>query len=145
METKRKTFFIEGEITAAFIAESIAKHSTKKEIGAHSIFLGQVRNDDIGGKKVIAIDYSCYEEMADEVLHEIREAAFSKFQLTCMHVFHSTGKVEAGKISLFVFTSSPHRKNAIDACSWVVDEIKTRVPIWGKELLENESFVWKNT
>jgi molybdopterin synthase catalytic subunit len=140
---KKHSVFIQGEIPPSFISESIAKHSHKKEIGAHSIFLGQVRNDMINGKKVMAIDYSCYEEMANETFHEIREAAFSKFDLTCMHIYHSLGRVDAGKISLFVFTSSQHRKNAMEACSYVVEEIKTRVPVWGKEMLEDETYVWK--
>ena len=140
---KFKQVFVAGEISPAMIADSIAKHSHKKEIGAHSIFLGQVRDDLIDGKKVVAIDYFCYEEMANEVFHTIREEAFSKFQLTCMHAYHSLGRVEAGKISLFVFTSSPHRKNATDACSFVVEEIKKKAPVWGKEILEDESFAWK--
>ena len=135
--------FVPGDISPSFIADSISKHSSKKEIGAHSIFLGQVRDDMINGKKVVAIDYSCYEEMANDVFHEIREAAFSKFELTCMHIYHSLGRVGAGKISLFVFTSSMHRKNAIDACSYVVEEIKSKVPVWGREILEDETYVWK--
>ena len=143
-EKKKQSVFVTAEISPSFIAESISKHSHKKEIGAHSIFLGQVRDDEINGKKVIAIDYSCYEEMANEVFHEIREATFSKYNLTCMHIYHSKGRVDAGKISLFVFTSSPHRKNAIDACSYVVEEIKSKVPVWGKEILEDEASVWKH-
>ena len=140
---KKHSVFIEGEILPSMIAGSIEKHSAKKEIGAHSIFLGQVRDDMIDGKKVTAIDYSCYEEMAGDVFHEFREAAFSKFSLTCMHIYHSLGRVEAGKISLFVFTSAPHRKNAIDACAFVVEEIKSKAPVWGKEILEDETFAWK--
>ncbi len=142
-EKKTRSVFTPGEISPEMISESIAKHSTKKKIGAHSIFLGQVREDIIEGKKVVAIDYSCYEEMANDVFHEITETTFSKFNLTCMHIYHSLGRVDAGKISLFVFTSSPHRKNAIDACSYVVEEIKSKAPIWGKEILEDETYVWK--
>jgi molybdopterin synthase catalytic subunit len=138
-----RKLFVDGEILPSLISESIASHSGKKEIGAHSIFLGQVRNDEIDGKKVTAIEYTCYEEMAADVFHEIRESAFAKFNLTCMHMYHSIGKVDAGKISLFVFTSSKNRKNAIEACSYIVEEIKAKAPVWGKEILEDESFVWK--
>jgi molybdopterin synthase catalytic subunit len=140
---KKHAVFIDGDISAAFISESISKHSHKMEIGAHSIFLGQVREDMINGKKVVAIDYSCYEEMANDVFHEIREAAFAKFELTCMHIYHSLGRVDKGKISLFVFTSSKHRKNALEACGYIVEEIKSKVPVWGKEILEDETYVWK--
>ena len=144
METKKKKkVFVEGAISPQFIADSIAKHSTKTSIGAHDIFLGQVRADEINGKIVQAIDYSAYEDMADDKFHEIREAAFGKFDLTCMHIYHSTGKVKAGEICLFVFTSSKHRDMAFNACRWVVEEIKANVPIWGKELFEDENYVWK--
>src|SRR5438552_2418030 len=138
-EKKPKNIFVTGAIAPAFIAESIQKHSTKTDIGAHSIFLGQVRRDVIEGKPVAAIEYTTYEEMALEKMHEIREAIFAKFNLTCMHVHHSLGRVAAGEISLFVFTSSKHRKVAIAACEEVVERIKAELPVWGKELFEDES------
>jgi len=144
METiKPKNIFLQGAISPAFIADSIQKHSTKTNIGAHSLFLGQVRNDVIDGKPVEAIEYSTYEEMALEHMHKIREAIFKKYQLTCMHVHHSLGIVKAGGISLFVFTSSEHRKAAIDACEEVVERIKKELPVWGKELFEDASYQWK--
>ena len=90
-----------------------------------------------------AIEYTCYEEMANEKMHEIREAIFAKYDLTCMHVYHSLGKVATGEISLFVFTSSKHRKAAINACEELVENIKSSLPIWGKELFTNESYQWK--
>ncbi len=142
-DKKKHKVLIPGPITPEFIASSIAKHSTKTNIGAHDIFLGQVRNDTIGEKTVLAIDYTSYEEMAEEKFHEIREAAFGKFNLTCMHIYHSTGTVKAGEISLFVFVSSTHRADAFDACRFIVEEIKANVPIWGRELFEDETHSWK--
>ena len=141
--TKPKNIFMLEAISSAFIADSIQKHSTKTNIGAHNIFLGQVRNDVIEGKQVVAIEYSTYEEMALEQMHKIREAIFQKYQLTCMHVYHSLGMVKAGEISLFVFTSSEHRKAAIDACEEVVEKIKKELPVWGKELFKDASYQWK--
>ncbi len=142
-EKKRKNVFIEGAILPSFIADAIAKHSTKKDIGAHSIFLGQVRNDVINDMEVKAIDYTAYNEMAEEKFHEIRESAFEKYSLTCMHIYHSLGRVNSGEISLFVFTSSRHRKDAIEACSYIVNRIKEEAPVWGKEIFEDESYIWK--
>ena len=142
-ERKPKNIFTPGAIPATFIAESIQKHSTKTGIGAHSIFLGQVRSDVIENKQVSAIDYTAYEDMALEKMHEIREAIFAKYSLTCMHVHHSLGKVEAGDICLFVFTSSKHRRAAIDACNETVERIKAELPIWGKEILEDQTHQWK--
>ena len=60
-----------------------------------------------------------------------------------MHIYHSLGKVNVGGISLFVFTSSKHRKPAIEACSELVERIKKELPVWGKEMFEDESYIWK--
>lgn len=143
MEKKPKNIFVDGPIKADFIADSIQKHSSKKDIGAHSIFLGQVRNDVIDGKTVSAIDYTTYEEMALEKMHVIREHIFEKYALTCMHIHHSLGSVKAGEISLFVFTSSKHRKASIDACEELVERIKKELPVWGKEIFEDATYQWK--
>lgn len=142
-EKKKHNVFKEGAISPVFISDSIASHSKKQNIGAHAIFLGQVRNDSIDGNKVAAIDYTCYREMAEEKLHGIREAAFAKHDLVCMHIYHSLGSVKAGEICLFVFVSSKHRKASFHACEEIVEQIKKEVPIWGKEIFENESHTWK--
>jgi molybdopterin synthase catalytic subunit len=60
-----------------------------------------------------------------------------------MHVYHSLGRVEKGQISLFVFISSPHRKAAIEACEETVERIKKELPVWGREMLENQDNRWK--
>ncbi|EDM38061.1 moaE-like protein [Pedobacter sp. BAL39] len=144
MDNKKiKNIFSTGPIEPAFIADSIGKHSSKTAIGGHSIFMGQVRKDEVDGRFVTAIEYTAYEEAALEKMHEIREAIFAKYPLSCMHIHHSLGTVKAGAICLFVFTSSAHRKPAIDACAEVVERIKTELPIWGKELFDNDTHQWK--
>jgi molybdopterin synthase catalytic subunit len=142
-EKKLRNIFVQGAIEPSFIADSISKHKTKTNIGGHSIFLGQVRADEIEGKTVAAIEYTAYEEMALEKMYEIREAIFEKYPLVCMHVYHSLGKVAAGEICLFVFTSSKHRKVAIEACEETVERIKAELPVWGKELFADETNQWK--
>ncbi len=141
--SKEKNIFITGPIAASFIGDSIQSHQAKTSIGAHSIFLGQVRADIIEDKQVTAIEYTCYEEMALQLMHNIREAIFEKYPLTCMHIYHSIGKIAAGEICLFVFTSSKNRKAAIDACSEVVERIKNELPIWGKEFFLDGTDQWK--
>lgn len=138
-----RNIFVQGPISPAFISEKIAAHSDKTNIGGHSIFLGQVRADEKEGKAVVSIDYTAYEEMALEKMHAIRQETFNKYDLTCLHVYHSLGQVKAGEISLFVFTSSGHRKPAIDACAEIVERIKAELPVWGREILSDESHVWK--
>ncbi len=142
-DKKPKNVFIQGAISSEFIGDSIAKHQTKTSIGAHNIFLGQVRADEVNNKRVSAIEYTAYEDMANAKFHEIREAAFEKFELTCMHIYHSLGTVNAGEICLFVFVSSPHRKAIFDALEFIVEEIKAHVPVFGKEIFEDDSYQWK--
>ncbi len=142
-ERKIKNPFVQGAISPQFIAESIAKHQTKTNIGAHEIFLGQVRADEINGKVVSAINYSCYEEMAKEEMHKIREETFEMFDLSCMHIYHSLGEVKTGEICLFVFVSSARRKEVYKALKHLVEAIKERLPVFGKELFQDNTYVWK--
>jgi len=142
-DKKPKNVFQEGAISSDFIGNSIYKHQTKTSIGAHNIFLGQVRADDINGKTVAAIEYTAYEDMANQKFHDIREAAFENFDLTCMHIYHSLGTVKAGEICLFVFVSSPRRKVVFKALEYIVEAIKADVPVFGKEIFEDETHQWK--
>lgn len=142
-DKKTKNVFVQGPIPSEFIGQSIAKHQAKTSIGAHNIFLGQVRADNINGKVVSAIEYTAYEAMANEKFHDIREATFQKFNLTCMHIYHSLGLVKSGEICLFVFVSSPRRKEVFKALEYVVEEIKAKAPVFGKEIFEDESHQWK--
>ncbi|MDC3259995.1 molybdenum cofactor biosynthesis protein MoaE [bacterium] len=144
MEKKTpKSIFIEGPISPEKIANSIAHHQVKTNIGAHDIFLGQVRADEVDGKTVRAIDYSAHTEMAEKEVHIIRESAFEKYDLTCMHIYHSIGIVNAGELCLFVFVSSKHRNDAFDACRYIVEEIKKKTPIFGREIFEDDAHQWK--
>jgi molybdopterin synthase catalytic subunit len=102
-----------------------------------------VRADEVDGKTVAAIEYTTYQDMALQKMHEIRERMFTSYNLTCMHVHHSLGTVNTGEICLFVFTSSRHRKMAIDACSETVELIKAELPVWGKEIFADDTHQWK--
>ena len=138
-----KKVFIEGPISSAFIGDAIARHQSKTSIGAHNIFLGQVRADEMEGKSVAAIEYTCYEELANEKLHEIREEAFQKFDLICMHIYHSLGTIKTGEVCFFVFVSAKRRKEVYSATEWIVNQVKDRTPIFGKEIFEDQSHQWK--
>lgn len=155
----RRDIFTEGPITPAFIAESIAKHATRHDIGAHEIFLGQVRADVVQGHTaasatalttdneqlatVTAIEYTAYRDMANEQMIAIREEAFARWPITCLHVHHSQGIINAGELCFFVFASSTHRTAAREAVAYVTDEVKKHLPIFGKEILEDGEHVWK--
>lgn len=138
-----KNIFTEGGISPIFIAESIAKHQSKTAIGAHDIFMGAVRADVVDGKTVEAIEFTANECMANQVCHDIKEETFVKFPIHCMHIHHSIGKVNAGEICIFVFVSAAHRKTVFEALPFVVNSIKAKAPIFGKELFEDASYQWK--
>ncbi|MBV6405649.1 MAG: molybdenum cofactor biosynthesis protein MoaE [Flavobacteriales bacterium] len=140
---KVKSIFVEGPILPERIAASIAAHQSRTGIGAHDIFLGQVRADVVDGRSVAAIEYSAYVPMAEEAMHRIREETFALWDLSCMHVYHSLGRVEAGAICLFVFVSAPHRQAAFDACRHVVEGIKAHLPVFGREVFEDQGHQWK--
>lgn len=140
---KIKNVFRVGAISAEMIGKSIAAHQSKTDIGAHEIFLGQVRADEIDGKVVKAIEYTAHEEMANQTFYEMREATFEKFDLSCMHIYHSLGTVNAGEICLFVFVSSAHRLAAREALAYLVEEIKSKGQVFGKEIFEDNSHQWK--
>jgi molybdopterin synthase catalytic subunit len=149
---KMKDIFVEGPIDPTFIATSITKHATRTDIGAHEIFLGQVRADThdrgTGGKfpapTVNAIAFTAYRDMALERMTIIREEAFTRWpSMTCLHVHHSLGTIKAGQLCFMVFASAPHRVAAREAVAWVVDRIKAELPIFGREVLSDETHIWK--
>lgn len=140
---EKKNIFIKGAISPNFISESITKHQSKHSIGGHNIFLGQVRADTIENKTIAAIDFTAYEYMALEQVTEIREEAFKTFDLTCIHIYHSLGVVKAGEICFFVFVSAKHSKELYAATEYIVNIIKKKVPIFGKEIFEDDSHQWK--
>lgn len=147
---KPRDIFVEGPIDPAFIATSIAKHATRTDIGAHEIFLGQVRADPVGlgsvdpASTVCAIEYTAYRDMANEQMTAIREEAFARWPgMTCLHVHHSLGTIKAGELCFMVFASAPHRREAREAVAWVTDAVKERLPIFGRELFEGGGHTWK--
>jgi molybdopterin synthase catalytic subunit len=82
--------------------------------------------------------------MALESMTSIREEAFTKWpSMTCLHVYHSLGSIPAGQLCFMVFASAPHRIAAREAVAWVVDRIKSELPIFGREILSDSTHLWK--
>jgi len=136
-------YLYQGPIDPQFIADTVAKQSSQTDVGGHDLFLGQVRADDVDGKKVSAIDYSAYDEMIDKTVKNIKESIFGKYdQVKSICVKHSVGPVKAGEMSLFVMVSSAHRRQAFEACQEAVELIKFTLPVWKKEVFEDGSHKW---
>ena len=137
-------YLINGPITQKVITHLMEKMGEKTDSGGHSVFLGQVRADEINGKKVKAIEYSAYEGMVKVEADKIKETILSEFgEAKSIEIIHSTGIVKAGEISLFVLVSAGHRHQAIHACSKTVELIKEKLPVWKKEIFDDDSQEWK--
>jgi molybdopterin synthase catalytic subunit len=135
---------VNGPVTLEIIAEFIGNISDRKDSGGHSVFLGQVRADENDGKKVRAIDYSAYDTMVEAEAEKIRQTVLSEFSdAKSIHIVHSKGLVNAGEISLFVIVSAGHRQQAFQACSRTVELIKERLPVWKREIYDDDSHKWK--
>lgn len=135
---------INGPVTQEIISLIIGKSNIRTDTGAHSVFLGTVRADVIEGKAVVAIEYSAYEAMVKAEVLKIKELIFSEFQeVKIIDILHSTGIVRTGENSLFVLVSAGHRHQAINACAQAVELIKVRLPVWKKEIFDDNSAHWR--
>jgi molybdopterin synthase catalytic subunit len=133
-----------GPISPETISQLVEKMSRKTDCGGLSMFLGQVRADEEEGKKVKAIEYSSFVELANVEAEKIIKEIFSEFlDVKSIDIIHSTGVVRAGGISLLVLVSAGHRHQAMQACSKAVELIKERLPVWKKEIFEDDSHIWK--
>lgn len=135
---------VQGPISPDFVSQKISEHQSKKNIGANSFFLGQIRADEKEGRYTTGIEYSAYEDMVGKVVSEIKDDLFSRYDdLICLHIYHSTGLVRVGEVSLMVLISSGHRKQAFPALQECVELIKEKLPVWKKEIYEDGSHFWK--
>jgi len=120
------------------------KMGDKYSAGGHSVFMGQVRADIADGKTVKAIEYSAYEIMVKAEADKIVAEILSEFtDAQSVDILHSLGTVKAGELSLFVLVSAGHRQQAIKACEKTVEMIKERLPVWKKEIFEDDSHIWR--
>lgn len=106
------------------------------EAGAINVFLGVVRNNNIG-RSVQYLEYDAYPSMAEKVMAELAGQAKERFGLIEVAVLHRTGRLEIGETSLLIAVSCGHRAESFGAGHWLVDEIKKRVPVWKKEVWDN--------
>jgi molybdopterin synthase catalytic subunit len=139
-----KKYLITGPVTPDIISSLIDSIGERKGSGGHSVFLGQVRADTVGVKKVKGIEYSAYETMVKAEADKIISSILSEFNdVTAVEILHSTGIVKAGEISLFVLVSAGHRHQAMQACSKTVELIKEKFPVWKKEIFEDSTHEWR--
>ncbi|PKK86563.1 MAG: hypothetical protein CVT48_00440 [Thermoplasmata archaeon HGW-Thermoplasmata-1] len=101
-------------------------------------FVGTVRDDDNEGR-VKGMAFEAYEELALPVMREMADEAKERFGVTGVAIVHRTGGLSVGDNIVFVGVSAPHRKQGFSAICWLMDELKQRLPVWKKELLQDGS------
>lgn len=111
------------------------------ECGAIATFAGTTR-DTFEGKTVLELRYEAYVPMAIRCLKSICSSARSSWNVHSIAAAHKLGTVPVGETSVFVAVSAVHRADALDACKYLIDEIKASVPIWKKEVYANGE-IWK--
>ena len=110
--------------------------------GGTVVFLGSVRRGAEDGP-VAAIDYDAYEEMASAEFERIVTAALQRWPEAGFAAQHRLGEVPPGEPSIAVVAAAGHRAEAFEACRWVIDEAKRRLPIWKKERFDDGSEHWR--
>ncbi len=109
---------------------------THASAGGIVVFEGVVR-DNARGKQVRYLEYDVYPEMAVQQIREIVAEAERRWGVERVAVAHRVGKLEIGEASVIIVVASPHRGEAFDACCYIIDTLKTTVPIWKKEVATN--------
>ena len=110
------------------------------EDGAIAVFEGIVRNHS-RGRHTLYLDYEAYEEMALTEMESLAEQALKDFEIRDLAIVHRLGRLDIGETSVLIVVASAHRGAAFDACRWLIDTLKRKVPIWKKEFFEDGA-VW---
>ena len=136
-----------AEVSAAISAEpldigaAIGAAGTPSS-GAVAVFIGTVRSTpsgEVDDRSVIRLEYEAHPELAEQTLRDLARAAAAKWDLDRIVAIHRTGTCEIGEPTVVIACSAAHRAEALDACRWLIDEIKTTVPIWKREVYTDGS------
>ncbi len=130
-----------ASITRELIQTQQILESLKRgEDGAALVFEGIVRNQT-RGRKTLYLDYEAYEEMALQQMEALAAEALGRFQIRDVAIVHRLGRLHIGETSVLIAVASAHRSAAFEACRWLIDTLKRKVPIWKKEHFEDGA-VW---
>jgi molybdopterin synthase catalytic subunit len=118
-------------------ASAMKNHSA----GGYVCFEGWVRNVN-HGRDVLSLEYEAYEALAIKEGIRIIDEALNQFQVIDIQVIHTVGHLKLGDLAVWVGVISKHRGPAFDACEYVIDQLKVRVPIWKREHYVDGSSDW---
>ena len=113
--------------------EVAALRAGSKRMGGIATFTGCAR-DFSEGREVTKISFDAYGSMAMAEMNRLRDEAIARFELLDARIVHRIGVVGAGEQIVFIAAGAEHRAPALQACHWLIDELKQRVPIWKKEI-----------
>jgi molybdopterin synthase catalytic subunit len=115
--------------------DDVVREVATEEAGAIATFTGTTRARS-RGRVVVRLEYEAYEGMAEQTMAEIAEELKQRYQLLDIAVHHRVGVVDVGGTSVVIAVSAAHRADALAACRDAIDRLKTRVPLWKKEVYE---------
>jgi molybdopterin synthase catalytic subunit len=128
-----------GELDLA----AIARWCKHEEAGAVVHFEGTTRNN-FEDKTVVTLSYECYEEMALSEMNKICLETLEKFpQARKVALHHRIDVVPVKEVSVIASVSTEHRKQGFEACEYLMNELKARVPVWKKEIYSDHAAEWK--
>ncbi len=124
--------------------QKIIDSVTTPESGGIDVFIGITRNHS-KHRPVLFLEYEAYEPMALKTMDQIEQEARSKWQLHKVAIVHRIGKVDVGESSVAIAVSSAHRKEAFEACRFLIDKLKQTVPIWKREYFADGTIEWSQS
>ena len=127
-------------VTTVIDEREVIQRAASPAAGAISTFHGVVRDNSLG-RKVLYLDYEAYPPMALKEMEKIEVEIRQKWKIEKIAISHRIGRCEVGEASVLIAVSSPHRREAIEACHYAIDRLKQTVPIWKKEFWEGGE-VW---
>ncbi len=127
---QRKLTLTSEPLEAAKLSAGAARSGAA---GAVVQFAGVVRGTE-AGKPIRALKYECFREMAEHQFQLLFEQMEQRWPIESVHVVHRLGEVAVNQVSLWVEVVAAHRQEAFAACEWLIEELKTTVPIWKKPL-----------
>ena len=104
--------------------------------GAIDVFVGTVRNHN-NAKEVIRLEFETYDVMAVKKMEELANKARERWDIEKIVMIHRKGVLQIGDVAVVIAVSTPHRAASFEACQWLIDTLKTVVPIWKKEIYES--------
>jgi molybdopterin synthase catalytic subunit len=112
------------------------------KVGAIVTFTGVVRGASRDGIPVAAVEWDLYASMAEKIFRSIREEALQRFGLIDAAIIHRYGRQQPGENLVLIAAAAVHRKEAFQACEWIMDAVKRQAPLWKKEILANGEERW---